>query len=183
MYQIIDFTHKLLSEHLKKGDVVVDATCGNGNDTLFLVQTVGPEGKVYAFDIQEEAIRNTQNLCKEFHNITYFLESHEKITELITEPIKGAIFNLGYLPKGDKGITTKALSTLKAIDSLKEQVIYGDLMIAVVIYPGHDEGQIESHAIEQFVRLLDKHEYLVIKYENINRSKSPYLIAICKNKY
>src|SRR5690625_5302883 len=105
---IIPYAHHLLKSTVKQGDTVVDATCGNGNDTLFLAELVGEAGHVYSFDIQAQAIETTKNVLKEhqYENVTYVHDSHAKIAEYIPSEllgqIGGAIFNLGYLPRSDK---------------------------------------------------------------------------------
>lgn len=182
MYLILDFVHKLLSETVQPSDVCVDATCGNGNDTIHLAGLVGPGGKVYAFDIQEEAINHTKALCKEFKNIIYILDSHEYINNYISEQIKAVVFNLGYLPKGNKEITTTSSTTLKTIESLLPRVISESLMIIIVVYPGHPEGKKESETLQSFLRDLDKHQYLITKYENFNWDLSPYVLTISQTK-
>src|SRR5690606_35790686 len=93
---------------------VVDATCGNGHDTLFCCQHFKT---VHAFDIQHIAIEQTKLRTSSYQNITLHHESFTNLTKI--DPIDGVIFNLGYLPKGDESITTKAevlLETLKKLE-------------------------------------------------------------------
>lgn len=116
--KILDFSHQLLKDCIKEGETVVDATCGNGNDTLFLSKLVGKTGQVYAFDIQEQAITQTKQLLEENKqvNVTLILDSHANMEKYLPETIKGklggAIFNLGYLPHSDKTIITKGNTTI-----------------------------------------------------------------------
>lgn len=180
MYRIIDFAHKVLKEHLKETDNAVDATCGNGFDTLFLA-TYLSKGKVFAFDIQETAIKNTKALLHQakLSNVYFFETSNELITLTISDPFEAVIFNLGYLPQGDKTITTKAETTIKSVESLLElSKINKNLLIVLVVYVGHREGLKESNELLTFTKSLNNKEYLVTKFDNYNRSNSPYVITI-----
>jgi SAM-dependent methyltransferase len=182
MYRIIDFAHKVLKDHLKETDNAVDATCGNGFDTFFLAKHLS-KGKVFAFDIQEVAIKNTKTLISQakLDNVYFFQTNHINIPSIITDPFQAVIFNLGYLPRGDKSITTKAISTITSIKHLLEYAFENpNLLIILVIYTGHDEGKLESEQLLEFVKQLNNKDYLVTKFENFNRSTSPYVITIKK---
>lgn len=108
----LDFSHELLSQVVSYGDTVVDCTVGNGHDTLFLANLVGTDGTVYGFDIQPQAIENTKALLRKTppsaKNIFLYNISHSKVDEILPYQtmISAAIFNLGYLPGGDKTIVT-----------------------------------------------------------------------------
>ncbi len=164
---IIDIAHDLLSKHLNKDQIIVDATCGNGHDTFF----IAPKVKVvHAFDIQISAIENTKALNKDHTNIQYHHTSHEHITKLI-DNYDGVIFNLGYLPKGDKQITTNHITTIQTLKSLhKKQKGF----ILIVAYPGHTEGIIEQVAIQSF---LDKSEikYDVLRLPHFTKKDAPII--------
>lgn len=180
MYRIIDFAHKVLKEHLKETDNAVDATCGNGFDTLFLATHLS-KGKVFAFDIQETAIKNTKALLHQAKqsNVYFFETSNEHITSTITDPYEAVIFNLGYLPQGNKTITTKAETTIKSLESLLEQTKNNkNLLIVLVVYVGHSEGLNESNVLLSYTKALSNKEFLVTKFENFNRNQSPYVITI-----
>ena len=86
-------------------------------------------------------------------------------------------FNLGYLPGGDKSITTKSTSTLTALKQAISLISDTGILV-VVIYPGHPEGKIESEQVEKFFRSLDSSSFDVIKYQFINKKDPPYLIAV-----
>ncbi|HSI67470.1 MAG TPA: class I SAM-dependent methyltransferase, partial [Planococcus sp. (in: firmicutes)] len=115
LQRVLPFTKSLLEQTVAPGDSVIDATAGNGHDTHFLAQLTGSEGKVYAFDIQQEAIDATGKRISEFSHVQLVLDSHDKIGQYVNEEISAAVFNLGYLPKGDHTIITKAKSTLSAM--------------------------------------------------------------------
>src|SRR5699024_12555552 len=105
---IIPYAHQLLKTTVNEGDHVIDATCGNGNDTLLLASLVGEKGHVYAFDIQDQAITTTTNLLKQHHyeNVSVIKDRHAKLKQYLNAnniiQIGGAIFILGYLPRSDR---------------------------------------------------------------------------------
>ena len=121
MLDLLDMQKEFLLTHLRPGDVAVDFTMGNGHDTVFLSKTAGPEGKVYAFDIQQRALDKTrENLvssgCPD--NWELILASHDRAPEFVKEKIRAGVFNLGYLPgSGNKALTTARVTTLPAVVS------------------------------------------------------------------
>lgn len=184
MYKIVEFSHFLIQEHyhrLHKEDVIfVDATCGMGQDTLYMAELLHQKGQIIAYDIQEVAITSTKHLLLEkgYTNVTYKLQSHEHLSE-IADLI---IYNCGYLPGHNKHLTTTASSTLASIKKAIEILaVNPDLLIIIVLYPGHPEGKIESDIIDDFCQKLSSSAYLVCKYQNYNRLTSPYVITISKN--
>lgn len=182
LQNIITFGHELIKERLQIGDIVVDATVGNGHDTVFLAKLVGNSGHVYGFDIQESAIERTRKrLTAEnvVNQVTLFNQSHHLIGQCLDgKRIKAAIFNLGYLPGGDKTIVTVPDKTIQAVDYLVHHMESNGIII-VTVYPGHPEGKIESQAFYNYVQELDQKYFNVLKYAFLNRQNSPpYLIAI-----
>lgn len=129
--------HEWLVQH-KAMDLVIDMTCGNGHDTLFLADI---SKHVVAIDIQPQAIIATQNRCIDKNNITYILEDHSKVDFSTYIPITGAIYNLGYLPSSDKSIITTPTSTLQSFINLYPLV--SDFII-ITTYRGH-AGGLEEH--------------------------------------
>ena len=182
LQRVLPFTKTLLQQAVNAGDTVIDATAGNGYDTYFLAELTGPEGKVYAFDIQEEAIRSTQKRVEAFSHVELVHDSHAKIGQYVTEPISAAVFNLGYLPKGDHAIITIAQSTLTAIDQCLERLKENGVVL-IVIYSGHEGGSEERDAVLKFVRELSQISYDVLQYGFINQQHSPpFLVAIEKKQ-
>ena len=186
MKEIIPFAHQLLKENINEGETVIDATCGNGNDTLFLSNLVGHSGHIYAFDIQMEAINITKKLLTdhEYSAITYIHDSHANIDKWLPEELKqkvpGVIFNLGYLPKGNKSLITEGHSTIKAIEKSLDY-LKNNGIIVIVVYHGHEGGKKEKELILPFVQNLQQNKYHVLKYEFINRANNPpFIIAIQK---
>ncbi|MDE4083965.1 class I SAM-dependent methyltransferase [Planococcus maritimus] len=180
LQRVLPFTKSLLEQAVHAGDIVVDATAGNGHDTHFLAGLTGDAGKVYAFDIQQQAIEATRQRTEEFSHVELICDSHAKIDQYVTESISAAVFNLGYLPKGDHTIITKADSTLQAIGQCVDRLKVGGLVL-VVIYSGHDGGSEERDAVMDYVKRLPQTRYDVMKYEFINQQHSPpFLVAIEK---
>ena len=169
MEKVLDFVRNVISKRIKNSDICVDATCGRGNDTLFLAKT---SKKVYAFDIQKEAINASKELLKDFENVIFINDSHENVFEYVTEDINIAMFNLGYLPKGDKSITTKSSSTINSIDAILKRLAVNGI-VSVVCYPGHQEGYIESKELLEYLREINQKDYDIIRYDFINQINNP----------
>lgn len=175
---ITEISHLYLSQLVSKDDIVIDATCGRGNDTLYLSKHCN---HVYAFDIQPEAILSTKQLLKEHHvkNVDVIQDSHEHFSKYVKH-FKGAIFNLGYLPKGDKTITTHHDITIKTIHQMLSSMASNGFIL-LVVYPGHPEGLIESDHISSYLSTLDHKHYKIIKtslpYQN---NYPPYILWISK---
>lgn len=177
MQKIIEFAHYLLKEKITSSDICLDMTLGNGNDTLFLLKYAK---FVYAFDIQKEALENSYKKLLKYNNYKLILDSHENFDKYVKEPIKGVIFNLGYLPKGNKNITTNCETTLKTLNKALN-VISTNGIIIIVVYPGHEEGMKESLKLNNFLKTLDQKKFEVLKYEFFNQiNNPPYLFAIEK---
>ena len=173
--------HKhFILQHLKEGGVAVDFTMGNGNDTLFLSKAVGPEGKVYAFDIQELALQSTERLLKEEgapENYQLILASHHRVAEFVKQPINAGMFNLGYLPGSDKRITTMRETTLPAIEAAIE-LMDRDAIILIAVYPGHAEGEAEGKLICEYLSSLSRYKVCATRINILNSPTSPFFIII-----
>ncbi|MDZ5472598.1 class I SAM-dependent methyltransferase [Bacillus sp. 31A1R] len=185
--RILPFARSLLERAISPGDIVIDATVGNGHDTVFLANLVGSNGRVYGFDIQEEAINNTKVRLEEqewSEQVTLFQTGHENILATIPPlhhgKITGAVFNLGYLPGGDKEIVTKPVTTIEAIDQIIE-LLAPEGIIVIVIYHGHIEGAVERDYLLRYIRHLDQSIVHVLQYQFINQKNNPpFIIAIEK---
>ncbi|PHK50873.1 class I SAM-dependent methyltransferase [Staphylococcus edaphicus] len=182
--RILPFARSLIQQHTTNESIVIDATCGNGNDTYFLAQQI-PNGKIYAFDIQEAAIEQTQLKTKDFNHISIIQDSHERIKSYIPTDqhgnIDAAIFNLGYLPKGDKTIVTQADSTIHAIDAIFD-ILSPEGIIILVIYHGHDEGKIERDSILEHLQNFDQNKAHILKYQFINQQNNPPFICAIEKR-
>ena len=175
-YQITSWVHHFLEDHVQPGDVCIDATMGNGNDTALLSRLTGETGKVTAFDIQQLALDNTEEkLLKENcpKNWELVLASHERMNEYAEENTVSCItFNLGYLPGGDHAKATKGESSIRAIETGLSLLKKKGLM-TVCIYSGGDSGFEEKEAVLSYIKALDAKKYLVIISEYANRPNNP----------
>lgn len=150
---LIAKAHELIARVVNSGDVVVDATLGNGHDTLFLAQLVGSRGKVIGFDVQQEAIDATHKRLSEADVDDDARElnliNHSRLDDYVPDGVSAVMFNLGYLPGGDKSKITQVDSTLKALSSslalLKDAGI-----LTVMCYPGHAGGDHEAEAVKRW---------------------------------
>ncbi|MFB7139127.1 class I SAM-dependent methyltransferase [Gottfriedia sp. NPDC056225] len=185
--RILPYARKLLQSALKEGDITVDATVGNGHDTVFLAKIVGENGHVYGFDIQDVAIQKTterianENVSKQ---VTLVQRSHADVKDVIPVSLhgklKGAIFNLGYLPGSDKKIVTVPASTISAIEQLIE-IMAPEGIVVVVIYHGHEGGDIEKDALMNFAQNIPQDLAHVLTYRFLNQANNPpFILAIEK---
>ena len=181
--RILPFTKYLLEKTITPGDTAIDATCGNGNDTIFLSQLVGADGRVFSFDVQKEAIGETDRRLTELgiENVNLILDGHENVLNYISGEISAAIFNLGYLPGSDKTVTTNGVTTWRAVCEMLQLLKIGGLII-LVIYHGHEAGKVERQQIEEAIATLDGGKTTVLRYEFLNKNQAPYVIAIEKLK-
>lgn len=176
----VDIAHDYIRLVVKNGDVVVDATAGNGNDTLFLSKLVGGDGVVYSFDIQDVAINNTKNLLKKENRnakVKLIKDSHANIKSYVNVKVKCVMFNLGYLPCGDHNVVTKSDSTITAIKSTLE-ILDGGGIVTIIIYYGHDGGEKEKNVVLDYISSLDTKRYIVQKIENINCTNDPPILIV-----
>lgn len=195
MLKQLEMAHWMLKDIIKTNDVVVDATMGNGYDTQFLAEL---GANVYAFDVQEEALnatekrlddagiknqifeKNLSNLLTE-PLVNLVLSGHEKLSEYVKEPIKAAIFNLGYLPKTDKSVVTKADTTLTALDALTNQLVVGG-RIAIMIYYGHEGGMEEKNAVIKWTSSLPQKDWEVTSYAPLNQIHTPPILVLIEKR-
>ena len=178
MKRPLEMAHDFLAQVITQEDIVVDATMGNGHDTLFLAKLAK---QVYAFDIQEQALEKTSQRLQEagLTNAELILQGHETVDQFITE-VKAAIFNLGYLPSADKSIITQPQTTIEALDKLCHMLVKGG-RIAIMIYYGHEGGDIERDAVMDFVSQLPQQEYTATIYRTLNQiNNPPFLVMIEK---
>lgn len=183
---ILEFSHYLLQESVRNGDLVIDATCGNGHDTLFLSKLVGDHGNVLAFDIQLQAIKRTKARLVEHsrRNVEVIHDSHAKVEQYIVpdQLIGGAIFNLGYLPQSNKKVITYGDTTIAAVQTILDHLKIGGIIV-LVVYHGHEGGKEEKQTLLKFVSKLEQKKFHVLRYGFINQKNDPpFIIAIEKRK-
>lgn len=180
LQRILPASKKFIEEIVSREDILVDATCGNGHDTAFLSRLV-PDGHVYSFDVQTEAIDSARAKYNS-SNISFIHDGHENISQYIDSPVKAGIFNLGYLPGGDKSITTAYDTTIAAVTNLFDLLISGG-RIVVVVYHGHDSGKIERDALLDTLSAWPQDQAQVLRYQYINQqNNAPFLLVIEKLK-
>lgn len=154
---------------------IIDATCGNGNDTLYLAQKY-PNNEIIGFDIQQEAINNSKKRCQGYTNVNFILDSHQNLDEYVKSNVSLAVFNLGYLPRADENITTKAKSTIIAIQKIMDILISGGGII-ITLYRGEANIE-ETELVLEFVKTINKDFFIVSMYDLINLDKNPFNIII-----
>lgn len=171
---------KIIIASKKDIKVAVDMTVGAGNDSKYILENTTVK-KLYGFDIQKDAKKRALELIGEDLRFNFILDSHANIDKYIKEGIDLAIYNLGYLPGGDKEITTEHESTIESLEKTLK-LLNKDGMVVLTIYPGHPAGKIESEKIENYLKSLDQRKYEVIKIAYPNRPNNPpYIITIQKN--
>ena len=157
---------KLIKDNFTSIKYGIDATCGNGNDTLFLAGICDSEGMIFSFDIQEEALDITEKLLSA-NNITQSVllvnSSHENMEKVIKPKVDVIMFKLGFLPKSESKICTKPGTTIPALESscklLREQG-----MITVLCYPGTDQGKVETFEVKTWIDSINSNEFKISEY-------------------
>lgn len=184
--RLTNVAHQIWNLVLEPGDVVCDATCGNGNDSIFLAKAVGPDGTLVCIDLQKQAVEATRENIENaiaadaLPNIDYITGSHEYVTEYLGSNVAKLIcFNLGYLPGGDKSVVTTIDSTLAAIEGSLESLCFGGL-ISILCYTGHPGGQEEYESVKSFVEQLCSTYWKVSQIQLLNSPSAPIMILIWK---
>ena len=174
--QITHWCHEVVRSQAKKGGRYIDATMGNGHDTLLLCELAGEKGEVLAFDIQEQALEHTKELLDSHGirgNVRLLLNGHEHMTKYAKkESISLICFNFGYLPGGDHAVATSADTSVAAIKKGLGILKHGGMM-SLCIYSGGDTGFEEKEEILRCLRGLPAQDYTVIVNEYYNRGNNP----------
>ena len=184
-YQITQWCANFIRQQVQEGDFCIDATMGNGNDTLLLTQLCGKSGKVLAFDIQKQALETTKKKLTAAHvpeNYKLLLESHANMAEYANpDSVSCIVFNFGYLPGGDHTLATRGETSIEALTQSLTLLKKGG-MISLCIYSGGDSGFGERDQILAWLKELDSRKYLVIKSDYYNRPNNPPIpVLIIKN--
>lgn len=182
MIQILEFVKYVGQLKLDTAQVIVDATVGNGHDTLWLTESA-KNAKIYGFDVQSIAINHAKERLEssgiDNQKVTFINDSHANIDLHVHEEIDLILFNFGYLPGGDKTITTTKQTSLIAIEKSLKMLRKAGIAI-LVVYPGHEEGEKEAEAIEQTVASLPWELYHVYHYCIMNNTKKPPRVYVVK---
>jgi tRNA G37 N-methylase Trm5 len=176
-------SHDTAERIVKEGDTVVDATAGNGNDTVFLAKLIGGTGKVYAFDIQEKALEKTREKLENqgfIQRVELIKDGHENMSKYISDKVSLVMFNLGYLPGGDHNICTMFQTTKRAIEEAMG-LLKKNGIIVMVVYYGGDSGFEEKDALMEYITTIDSKMYSVLRSEFVNQPNCPpFLVLIEK---
>ena len=181
------FIHDLCQHALYDGAWAVDATVGNGHDTVVLATAVGPSGQVFGFDLQAVAIKATRTRLETVglaDRVALFQQGHETLEEVLPPSGKGriqvAVFNFGYLPGGDKAVITTPRTSLLAIAQAFDWLAPNGLLL-LTLYPGHPGGDKEAVAIRQWTATLDPQLARTMGYQGMNApATAPFVIAVEK---
>lgn len=181
MLDLLTTEKEFISKHIVEGGCCADFTMGNGHDTLWLSKAVGEKGKVYAFDIQQQALDSTAKLLESENvtNVTLIKASHHLAADYIDEKICVGMFNLGWLPGGDKSVTTLHETTLPAIEGAIEMLAPGGGLL-IAVYPGHPEGEIEGKMITELLSGYSKYHFTISCLKIINSPTSPFFFLVEK---
>ena len=184
--RLTEKVHHILTNHLKEGDQAIDATAGNGYDTLFLAEQVGPSGKVIAIDIQDCAIRSTGEKLESaglIDRVRLVTDDHATALKKLTASNRGSVaaitFNLGYLPGSDKSIQTCAESTEEALTASILLLTPGGYL-CVTTYRGHSGGAVEAETVEAFMSKSQTEGHAVDCYEPESSNSPPVLWVLRK---
>lgn len=175
---------ELIEAAMFEGAHAVDATMGNGHDTQWLCELVGEKGHIDAFDVQQDAVDRTRERLVAAGvegRASLFCVGHEKMDEYVKEPVDAIVFNLGWLPGAEHGVTTQTATTLQAVNAALE-LLREDGVMTVCIYPGHEEGTREKHALIQWAEKLDERRYDAMLKTYLNQSNDPPLMLAIRKK-
>lgn len=188
----------LIEPFIFEGMTAVDCTVGNGHDTLFLAKEAGQGGHVYGFDVQASAIEATKQRLEEARNkleetkqrassqdilaeVTLFHKGHENLNACIKEEVDIVVYNLGYLPRHDKSITTMTTTTIESVKQAMSLIKPGGV-VSVIAYPGHEEGANELAGLTELLKNIDQNEFDVLKSEFINQMNRPPILFLIEKR-
>lgn len=175
----------IVEENTREGAFVIDATMGNGYDTVWLAKLVGETGRVYAFDIQPLALERTKEKLEAeglSGRTSLFLMGHQHMAQVVKESADAVVFNLGWLPGTEKETRTRADTTISAVEAALSILKTGGV-VTICVYPGHEEGKVERDELIKWAKALDDSVYDAIVQEYVNiRKMPPVLIAVTKRK-
>lgn len=177
--KILDFAHILARRAVEEGGFAIDATVGNGHDTLFLAEQVGAEGRVLGFDVQSDALEEAHRRLESENAaapVRLLRAGHETMNEHLDENHGGRVdvvmFNLGYLPGSNHEITTQPGSTRTALGHAVELIRPGGV-ITIVAYTGHEGGREEAETVARYVSDLNAQRFRSLSYHFVNQPNDP----------
>ena len=177
----VPLSHFFLGQRVLPGDLALDATCGNGLDTLLLAELAGEGGRIWGFDLQPAAIAATRSLLERegrLSSVELFEASHDRLAEFVPPGLSAAVFNLGYLPGGDTSLVTSPESTVTALRQAARLLKPGGI-VTISLYTGHDGGPEEALAVESWGASLSPRDFNVWCSRQLNRPAiAPYLVLV-----
>lgn len=182
--KVTDLNKVLLEDVIKEGDIVIDATMGNGYDTKYLAEKVGENGLVYSFDVQEEAIKSTKKRLEKaglIDRVNLILDGHQNMDMYVNKEVSCVMFNLGYLPRAKHQVITKPETTLEAIKKSLE-LLKPNGIVSIAIYTGHEGGMEECDEVFGYVSKLDQSEYSVLNCNFVNQINHPPRLIMIEKK-
>lgn len=182
--KVTDLNKVLLEDVIKEGDIVIDATMGNGYDTKYLAEKVGENGLVYSFDVQEEAIKSTKKRLEKaelIDRVNLILDGHQNMDMYVNKEVSCVMFNLGYLPRAKHQVITKPETTLEAIKKSLE-LLKPNGILSIAIYTGHEGGMEECDEVFGYVSKLDQSEYSVLNCNFVNQINHPPRLIMIEKK-
>ena len=188
--RLTELAHRVWGEFIEQGDTVVDATCGNGHDTAFLAQAVGPTGRLVAIDIQASAIESTRARVEALlpdveqrPSIEYIHGSHADLQEHVGMSNVASLicWNTGYLPNSDKTVKTEIATTIEGLEASLEVLADGGLL-CMLVYTGHDGGVEEYEAIRECAAGLSSAHWKTSEYKLLNSPTAPTMVLIWKSR-
>lgn len=179
------WAREMIEGAMYEGARAIDATMGNGHDTQWLCELAGENGRIYAFDVQAEAVERTRERLAQNgleSRAALFCAGHERMGDFVPEQVDAIVFNLGWLPGAEHGVTTQTATTLQAVNAALE-LLKEDGLMTVCIYPGHDEGTRELKALMQWASELDDRRYDALLKTYLNQPNDPpRMLAVRKKK-
>jgi SAM-dependent methyltransferase len=187
VHSVLDHAHVLATRALESGDVAVDATIGNGHDTVVLARAVGANGRVFGFDVQASAIDETRGRLQTegvVAPVDLFQHGHEDMARHLPEACAGTVgavtFNLGYLPGSASDCTTTPETTIPALNAALRLLRPGGV-VTVVVYTGHEGGPEEAEAVDAWAADLPQERFHALSYQFVNQQNDPpRLVAVEK---
>ena len=185
--RLTELAHAVVRKAVCPGDAVIDATAGNGHDTCFLAGLTGANGVVIAFDVQADAVQRTRERLKQngLHGVTTLQQNHAELKSAVPESlhrqVSAVMFNLGYLPGGDKSVVTLPQTTVRGIGAALGVLRPGGV-VTIVVYPGHAGGAAETTCVEQLLESLDGNDFSTETIESMPATESSPRLHIVKRR-
>lgn len=187
-HNLVEQAQSFIGAALGAGDIAIDATVGNGFDTLFLARQVGARGQVFGFDIQAQALsacREKLRAAGQEAVVTLLPRGHETMAQALPAAARGRVravmFNLGYLPGSDKALITRPETSLAAIEAALALMAPGGRM-SIIAYTGHSGGETEADQVQAWLERhlsADAYEWQC-RVPQQTRQRPPRLITLEK---